>query len=321
MPSSSSSSSSGSGDDEVVPARSAMPRSARRHRADAAGPHDPGSTPDETGQEATRSGRDLPVAIGVGLVLGAIFIGSIVWHPLAFTVVIAVFVVVALVEAAAELRRVGMRTSVPAMIVGGLVTVFGAYRAQHAGQVAGVLVLFLGTVVWLLADPDRRDVVGNLTMTVLLGLWTGLLGSFGVLLVTRPDEGAVAVLAVIGGAVFGDIGGYAVGTLVGRTKIAPTISPNKSLEGLLGGLVVSGGLGALVLPAAGDLFTPATGALVAALSVLAGFFGDLTESMVKRDVGVKDFGSLLPGHGGILDRVDGILLAMPVGFFAIVVLT
>ena len=336
MPSSSSSSSSGPGDEEIVPSRSAVPRSARTHHADAVGPAGgdeahgepapaddptPDDTPDATVEESTPSGRDLPVAIGVGLALGGIFLGSIFWHPLAFTVVIALFVVVALVETAAELRRVGMHTSVPAMVLGGLVMVFGAYRAQHAGQVAGVLVLFLGTVVWLLADPDRRDVVGNLTTTVLLGTWTGLMGSFGVLLITRPEEGTVAVLAVIGGAIFGDIGGYAVGTLVGRTKIAPTVSPNKSLQGLLGGLVLSGGLGALVLPAAGDLFTPATGALVAALSVLAGFLGDLTESMVKRDVGVKDFGSLLPGHGGILDRVDGILLAMPIGFFAIVALT
>lgn len=330
MPSSPRSSSSGPGDEEVVPARSAVPRSARadgrEHRDrphDGGQPAAPADEPDPgpVDEDPGPTGRDLPVAIAVGLVLAGIFLGSIFWDPLAFTIVIAVFVVVAVVEAAAELRRVGVRTSVPAMALGGVVTVLGAYRAQHAGQAAGVLVLFLGAVVWLLADPERRDVVRNLTMTVLLGIWTGLLGSFGVLLVTRPEEGPVAVLAVIGGAILGDIGGYAVGTLVGRTRIAPTISPNKSLEGLLGGLVVSSGLGALVLPAVGDLFTPITGALVAGLSVLAGSLGDLTESMVKRDVGVKDFGSLLPGHGGILDRVDGILMAMPVGFYAVVVLT
>jgi phosphatidate cytidylyltransferase len=266
-------------------------------------------------------GRDLPVAIGVGVALGAAFLGSIFWDPLAFTVVVAVFVVVAVIESAAELRRIGMDTAVPAMVLGGVVSVFGAYRSQHAGQVAGLLVLFLGAILWLLADPDRRDVVSNLTMTVLLGVWTGFLGSFGVLLVNRPEDGPVAVLAVIGAAVFGDIGGYAVGVRFGRTKIAPSVSPNKSLEGLVGGVVVAGGLAAVVLPAVGDLFTPLTATVVAVLSVLAGFLGDLAESMVKRDLGVKDFGNLLPGHGGILDRVDGILMAMPVGFFAIAVLT
>ena len=266
-------------------------------------------------------GRDLPVAIAVGVALAVVFLGSIFWHPLAFTIVVAAFVAVACMESAAELRKIGLSTGVPAMVLGGVVTVFGAYRSQHAGQAAGVLVLFLGAFLWLLADPERRDVVRNLTMTVLLGIWTGFLGSFGVLLVNRPDEGAVAVLAVIGAAIFGDIGGYAVGVRFGRTKIAPSVSPNKSLEGLIGGIALSAGLAAVLLPLVGDLFTPLTGAVVAVVSVLAGFLGDLAESMVKRDLGIKDLGSILPGHGGILDRVDGILMAMPVGFFAVALLT
>lgn len=266
-------------------------------------------------------GRDLPVAIAVGVALAGVFLGSIFWHPLAFTAVIAAFVVVACIEAAAELRRIGLVTGVPAMVLGGLVTVFGAYRSQHAGQAVGVLVLFVGAILWMLADPERRDVVRNLTTTVLLGIWIGFLGSFGVLLVTRPEEGATAVLAVIGAAIFGDIGGYAVGVRFGRTKIAPSVSPNKSLEGLLGGIALSAGLAAVVLPLVGDLFTPVTAAVVAVVSVLAGFLGDLTESMVKRDLGIKDLGRVLPGHGGILDRVDGILMAMPAGFYAVVLLT
>jgi phosphatidate cytidylyltransferase len=257
----------------------------------------------------------------VGLVLAGLFLGSVFWHPLAFTVVVAAFVTAAAIESAAELRRIGVPTAVPAMLLGGLVTVFGAYRSQHAGQAAGVLVLFLGAILWLLADPDRRNVVATLGMTLLLGIWTGFLASFGVLLVNRPEDGVVAVLAVIGTAIFGDIGGYAVGVRFGRTKIAPSVSPNKTWEGLVGGLVLSSLLAALVLPVFGDLFTPATAVVVAFVCVLAGFVGDLAESMVKRDLGLKDLGSLLPGHGGILDRVDGILLAMPVGFFAIAVLT
>ena len=202
-----------------------------------------------------------------------------------------------------------------------LVCVFGAYRSQHAGQAAGVLVLFLGSMLWLMADPERRDVVRNLTMTVLLGVWIGFLGSFGVLLANRPEDGVVAVLAVVGAAIFGDIGGYAVGVRFGTHKIAPSISPNKSWQGLVGGLVVSATLAAFVLPRVGELFTPATAAATAVVCVLAGFVGDLAESMVKRDLGIKDFGAILPGHGGILDRVDGILMALPVGFFAVAVLT
>ena len=296
--------------DEVRPARAARPA------VPATPPVD-----EDTGSRRVVGGRDLPVAIVVGVVLAGVFLGSVFWHPLAFTLVVAVFVVIASIESAAELRRAGIQTGVPAMVLGGLVTVLGAYRSQHAGQAAGVLVLFLGAILWLLADPERRDVVRNLTMTVLLGVWTGFLGSFGVLLVSRPEDGPVAVLAVIGAAIFGDIGGYAVGVRFGRTKVAPTVSPNKSVEGLVGGIVVSAVLAAVVLPLVGDLFTPATAVVVAVVCVLAGFVGDLAESMVKRDLGIKDFGDLLPGHGGVLDRVDGILMAMPVGFFAIAVLT
>lgn len=299
-------------------------RPRRRARPDAGPDGAPTAPPDPSPGPVPRrlvGGRDLPVAIAVGVVLAGAFLGSIFWHPLAFTVLVAIFVVLAVAETAAQLRRVGRHTAVPAMVLGGLVTVLGAYRSGHAGQVAGVLVLFVGAILWLLADPDRRDVVHTLTLTVLLGIWTGFLGSFGVLLVNRPDDGVVAVLAVIGAAIFGDIGGYAVGVRFGRHKIAPSVSPNKSWEGLVGGMVVSSVLAALVLPAFGDLFTPASAVAVAILCVLAGFLGDLTESMIKRDLGVKDLGTLLPGHGGILDRVDGILMAMPVGFFAIAVLT
>lgn len=272
-----------------------------------------------SGQKA--GGRDLPVAIVVGVVLAVVFLVSTFWHPLALTCVIAAFVALTVMESAAELRRVGVATAVPAMLLGGLVMVFGAYRSQHAGQAAGVLVLFLGAILWLLADPERRDVVGNLGMTMLLGTWLGLLGSFGVLLVNRPEDGPVAVLAVIGAAIVGDIGGYAVGVRFGRTKIAPSVSPNKSAEGLAGGMALAAVLAGLILPAVGDLFTPVTAVVVALVAVLAGFLGDLTESMIKRDLGIKDFGSLLPGHGGLLDRVDGILMAMPVGFFAIALVT
>jgi phosphatidate cytidylyltransferase len=159
-----------------------------------------------------------------------------------------------------------------------------------------------------------------LTLTVLVGVWTGFLASFGVLLITRPSEAPLVTLGVIGAAIFGDIGGYAFGVRFGKRRIAPSISPKKSVEGLLGGLFVSSLLAAIILPAAGDLFTPVTAIVLAVACVLAGLLGDLTESMIKRDLGVKDLGAMIPGHGGLLDRVDGILMAMPVGFFVVEVL-
>lgn len=276
----------------------------------------PGEAPD--GSPST--GRDLPVAVASGVLLAILMLGSIFWHPLAFTVLVAALVLVAVVESGQVLRTCGVPVAVPVLLVSSVVMLFGAYRGGANGQVIGVLALFLGAVVWELADAQRRHVVRSLAATLLLGLWVPFLATYAVLLISRPADGVVATLAVLGGAIFTDIGGYFVGTRFGRHKVAPSVSPGKSWEGLAGGLVLSGVLGALVLPAIGDVFDLTGAIAVPVLAGLAGFVGDLTESMVKRDLGVKDLGAILPGHGGILDRVDGILLAMPVGYYVLEVL-
>jgi phosphatidate cytidylyltransferase len=273
---------------------------------------------DEGGaSRAVVGGRHLPLAIAVGLVLAAIFLGSLFWHPAAFTLLVAVLTTTAYVESGKVLRTVGVRLDVPVLIVATVVMLFGAYQARHAGQAIGVAVLLLGGIVWLLADAARREVVRTLATTLLFGLWVGFLASYAVLLVNRPTGGAVVVLAVAGAAIFTDIGGYAFGVSFGRHRVAPSISPNKTWEGLLGGLAVATALGAVLLPLFGDTFTPWSAAIVVLVCGIASFIGDLTESMLKRDLGVKDLGSILPGHGGILDRVDGILLALPVGYYAV----
>lgn len=264
-------------------------------------------------------GRNLPVAIGVGLALAAVFLGSLFWDGRAFVAVVALLTVIAYVESAGVLRPLGIRLGVPVLVVATLVMLVGAYVAGHEGQAGGVILLFLGAFVWTLLDARRSDVVRGLGSTLLFGLWIGFLASYAALLVTR-DPGPLFVLAVIGAAAVADIGAYAVGVSVGRHALAPSISPNKSWEGLIGGLVVAGVAGALVLPALGDEFTPLTAAVLAVICGLASAVGDLAESVVKRDLGVKDLGGVLPGHGGVLDRVDGILFALPVGYHLLAVL-
>lgn len=280
-------------------------------------PQPPQEPPGEVPPPRLIGGRNLGSAIASGLLLAGVFLGTLFWHPLAFTFVIAAFVLAAAVEVGVVLRRAGIPVAVPPLLVGGAVIIFGTYRSSHAGQAVGVFVLFLATVVWLMADPHRKDVVRTLTLTVLVGVWTGFLGSFGVLLITRPAEAPLVTLGVIGAAIFGDIGGYAFGVRFGRRRIAPSISPKKSLEGLLGGLAVASLLAAIVLPLGGELFSPLSAVVLAVACVLAGTLGDLTESMIKRDLGLKDLGVMLPGHGGVMDRVDGILMALPVGFFVV----
>ncbi|MTV23912.1 phosphatidate cytidylyltransferase [Nitriliruptoraceae bacterium ZYF776] len=290
-----------------------------------AGEQTPGGGPARTPASARArkevGGRDLPVAITVGVLLAGVFLGSLFWHPIAFATVVAVLTALVYVESGRVLRGVGVHVEVPVLVVSTLVMLFGAYQASHLGQGVGVVVLVLGGVLWVLADPQRHDVVATLATTSLLGLWVGFLASFAVLLVNRPDDGVLVVLGVVGTAIFTDIGGYAFGVALGRHKVAPSVSPNKTWEGLLGGLAFATIAAALVLPLLGDAFTATSAAVLALVCGLAGFLGDLVESMVKRDLGVKDLGDLLPGHGGVLDRVDGILFALPVGYFAVELLT
>ena len=265
-------------------------------------------------------GRNLPAAIVVGLALAGLFLGSLFWHPAAFAVVVAGLTITAYLEVNRVLIDIGLRIDRTVLAVATVVMLFGTYQAGQAGQVVGVGVLVLGAVVSQLSDIARRDVARRLSTTLLFGLWIGFLASFAVLLVNLP-EGHVAVLAVVGVVIVNDIGAFGFGVGLGRHKLAPSISPNKSLEGLVGGLVVAVVAAVLVLPNLGDTFDMVSAGVLALACALAAVLGDLVESMVKRDLGVKDFGRALPGHGGVLDRVDSILFALPVGYYTIELLT
>lgn len=264
-------------------------------------------------------GRNLPVAIAVGVVLGGVFLWSLFTDPLVFTVVVVLCTMFAVWETGTTLATTERTVARPVLVVTAMVLGGATYALGPQGQTLGLLVLVLGAFGWELAATPREDSVGKLSITVFLGAWIVFLASFAILLVNRESGGIAAMLAVGGGAILGDIGAYAVGRLVGRTKIAPTVSPNKTWEGLIGGIVFSAATAWFVLPVIdGELFAdPLDGAIIAALSALAGFFGDLAESMVKRDLGLKDLGRMLPGHGGVLDRVDALLLALPVGYYAL----
>lgn len=279
-----------------------------------------GATEADSGR---RGGRNLPVAVAVGVVLAALLGAALVAGPAWFTALITAVMVVAVWEAGTQLATTQHLVARPVLVVAAIVMGVATHALGVQGQVLGLLVLVLGAFSWELSTTPRSGVVGKLGTTLLLGVWVVFLGSFGILLVNR-DSGAVgATLAVAGGAIVGDIGAYAVGRTIGRHRIAPNVSPNKTWEGLIGGLVTSAVAAGLLLPLVdGDLFAdPLDAAFVAAIAALAGFFGDLAESMVKRDVGLKDLGSLLPGHGGMLDRVDALLLALPVGYYALELLT
>lgn len=260
--------------------------------------------------------RNLRTAVAVGVLLAAAFLGSLAWHPAAFTAIVAVLYVLAVVEAARVLRSAGLDVAGPVVVVAGLVMVLGAYRAGAAGQILGVLVLLGGLVGRQLVDTARSDVVAGMGPSLLLGLWVGLLASFAPLLIVSEAGGPLAVLATVAVAVLTDIGALVAGSTLGRHRMAPVLSPNKTWEGLAGGVGLAVVSGVAVLPRLGDGYDLVAAGLLALLVALAAVAGDLLESMIKRDAGVKDLGHFLPGHGGILDRMDGVLVALPVGYYA-----
>jgi phosphatidate cytidylyltransferase len=161
----------------------------------------------------------------------------------------------------------------------------------------------------------------NSAVTLLAVLHVGVLGSFAALILGLPD-GVGILIGVVLAVVANDVGALAVGQTVGRAPLAPDISPNKTLEGLLGGGIASVVVSLLFLAGIGHL-TPWDGrsALLLGLVVaVAAPLGDLCESMLKRDLGIKDMGGFLPGHGGVLDRFDALLFALPAAWFLCLVL-
>lgn len=266
-----------------------------------------------------RGGRNLPAAIASGLLLAALFGVTLWWSAWAFLTFVAVIVGIGMLELAIALRERGLRPATPVALGSGLVMFYGAYVVGPTAQTLGLVLLVFGALAWTLSDRHRDQVMASLAATFLMTLWVPFCASFIGLLLARPD-GPALVLAVVALTVASDIGQYGFGRPFGAHKLAPRVSPGKSWEGLVGGLIT-----VLVLAAAVTApFVPGLD-LVPALVlgvviVAAGTLGDLSESLVKRDLGVKDLGRIVPGHGGIMDRVDALIFALPAAHLTLLAL-
>ncbi|MFI6780813.1 phosphatidate cytidylyltransferase [Micromonospora sp. NPDC050276] len=264
-----------------------------------------------------RAGRNLPAAIGVGLGLGALIVVPLVVYPLAFLPVIAAAVAVGSWEMARAVRRSGAHPPLVPLIAGGVLTVGLAWFAGPDALSLGLLVTVLGTMIWRLGDGPagfQRD----LTAATLIAVYVPFLAGFAALLAAAPDDGHLRILATLIGVVLSDTGGYAAGVSFGRHPMAPSISPKKSWEGFAGS-VTAAALGGAVLLWLMFEVAPWWGALFGVAVSCAAVLGDLAESMIKRDLGVKDMSNLLPGHGGLMDRLDSILFAVPTAYLLLAV--
>jgi phosphatidate cytidylyltransferase len=274
--------------------------------------------PDPEHAKRRGPGRNLPAAITVGVVLVLVLLGSVLVLPQVFPVVAAIAMVAAVLELTRALSHGGLEVPAVPLLVGviGMVVstvVFGAEGLLLA-TAAAVCVLILWRVTESMGLTALRDVAGG----VFALAWVPFLGCFLLLLMQR-DQGPLLVLLAVLGPVGNDVGGYIAGVLFGRHPMAPSISPKKSWEGFAGSLVL--GIATVTALAVLALGLPWwVGVAIGAVLVVVSTCGDLAESLLKRDLGIKDMGHLLPGHGGVLDRVDSILLAAPTTYVMLEVL-
>jgi phosphatidate cytidylyltransferase len=260
---------------------------------------------------SSRAGRNLPAAIGVGVGLGAIIVASLFLYRAGFVVVLAIAVSLAVWELTSSIGESGAHPPVVPLLVGGVaIEVVTWFKGSEALGVTFLLTC-LAVAIWRLADgPDGylRDVSTGL----FVALYVPFLAGFAVLL-TVPDNGADRVIAFIATVVCSDVGGYATGVFLGRHPMAPRVSPAKSWEGFGGSLALCTAAGIAFFTL---VFHHAAwqGALFGLALAVTATVGDLGESLLKRDLGVKDMGSLLPGHGGVMDRLDSLLPGAAVAY-------
>lgn len=263
------------------------------------------------------AGRNLTAAFASGGLLAIAVLALLLIGKGPFAWFVGAVVLLGQAELYAVMRSRRLQPATLLGLVCGAFILAGAYLHGPAAAPFG-LVLAMGlTVLWFMAAPVpfRRSTTVNVGATILGTVYVPFLASFALLLLALPgDVGRNAFLVVVGLTVLYDVSAYAVGTLWGNRPLAPTVSPNKSWEGAIGGTLVILIVGLAIVPAI-DPFNSARAVGLALVIALVAPIGDLVESALKRDLGVKDMGTILPGHGGILDRIDAILFAAPAAYY------
>ncbi|NTW40073.1 MAG: phosphatidate cytidylyltransferase [Cellulomonadaceae bacterium] len=264
-----------------------------------------------------RAGRDLPIAVGVGLGLLALLVVSLVFRKEGFIL----FALVACGAGLWELAQAFTRRSIHIPLVPLLVGLVGILVSSYTSGPEALLVAFLltagGVVVWRVLDGAGPAALRDAAAATFATAYIPFMAGFVMLMLSQPD-GARRVALFVLLAVASDTGGFVAGVLLGRHPLAPSVSPKKSWEGLGGSLVLACTVGAVGIVWAFD--APAyVGAALGVAAVLTSTLGDLAESLLKRDLELKDMGTLLPGHGGVLDRLDSLLLTAPLVYLVLLV--
>lgn len=267
--------------------------------------------------------RDMPMAVIVGVALAVLFFAAMAVGPVAALVIVTIALSLAAVEFYNAVRVAGYQ---PAVLLGLTAVLSLPLAVYWKGEAAIGLVLVLAILfgsLWYVMGISPDGAMRGLGATLLGIVHIGVLGSFAALMLSVDTYGTGVLTVAVILTVFYDIGGLFIGKALGRTPLS-SASPNKTMEGLIGGMVVVL-IAAIVMgiigqpaPLAGDTFDGSglfTMIVIGIAAALAAPIGDLAESQIKRDLGIKDMGTILPGHGGLLDRFDGLLFVLPTVWF------
>ncbi|HEY5854385.1 MAG TPA: phosphatidate cytidylyltransferase [Aldersonia sp.] len=288
---------------------------ARAPDVGAAGNVAAGSAAEPT-KKQSRAGRNLPAALAVGFGLGITLIVVLVFVPKVFIPIVAVAMAIATWEVATRLSEADVHIPRIPILLGGQAVIWLSWPWGTTGVLGAFGATALVCMIWRLFQGGWHAPPRNFLRDTAVGLfvltWIPLFAAFAMLTVLA-DDGGMRILTFMITVVCSDVGGYAAGVLFGKHPMVPAISPKKSWEGFAGSLVacIVGGLLTVTLLLQGSVIA---GIVLGVVLVFVATLGDLIESQVKRELGIKDMGKLLPGHGGIMDRVDSMLPAAVVSW-------
>lgn len=264
-----------------------------------------------------RPGRDLPVAIVVGVAMLVAVVASLFIRKEAFAVVAVLAVSAGLWELAQAFTRRNIHLPLLPLLVGAIGILVSAYTAGPEALFVAFMLTVGGVVVWRVLDGSGQPALRDATAGAFAAAYLPFLGGFVMLMLAEPD-GAARVMLFILLCVASDVGGYTVGVLLGRHPLAPSVSPKKTWEGLAGSMILACVVGVVGVQVAFD-GEPLVGVILGLATVVTATLGDLAESMLKRDLELKDMGRLVPGHGGLLDRLDSLVLTAPAVYVVLTV--
>jgi len=260
---------------------------------------------------------DLASRVITAVIVGAIALAAFAAGRAAATFLVTVIVGLCAFELYEAFRRAGYHTATVLGLLGCVAIVPVAYNEGERGMVMVAVLMVIFTFLWYLLEVVRARPTINIALTLLVFMWIGIFGAFAGILLAPDPGGTGLLLGVAICAIGADVAAYFGGRAIGRTPLLPSVSPNKTVEGLVAGAIAAIVLGGIV----GSTLHPwadkgiGAGLALGLVVAITAPIGDLAESIIKRDLGLKDLGSFLPGHGGFLDRFDAILFTLPAAYY------